>query len=102
MLLLTKALKAKLPALYANENRKADETPIIVKFFTPWTSWTWYATEYDPETGRFFGLVRGHDTELGYWTLGELESLRGPFGLKVERDMHFKGKTIQDAQDRHI
>jgi hypothetical protein len=28
--------------------------------------------------------------ELTYWSLGELEALRGPFGLRVERDLHFE------------
>jgi hypothetical protein len=45
----------------------------------------------------FFGLVVGLETELGYFTLNELESVRGPMGLKIERDRHFSG-TLADVK----
>lgn len=86
MKLLTKELLKKLPPLYANE--KVADPVAVVKFFTPWTNWTWYATEFDGKD-TFFGLVVGHETELGYFSLSELASIRGRFGLKIERDLHF-------------
>lgn len=87
MKLLTKNLEKKLPPLYAAEKEK--DPLVIVKFFTPWSNWTWYGTEYDPKERIFFGYVIGLEKELGYFSLDELESLRGPWGLKVERDKHF-------------
>ena len=66
------------------------EDPVVVaKFFTPWTNWTWFATEYDPESRLFFGMVHGHEKELGYFSLDELASVKGPFGMGIERDMAF-------------
>ena len=102
MKLLTKELKEKLPALYAQENEK--DPMVVCKFFLPMTPWTWYATEGEPvldESGkevdfRFFGLVDGHDRELGYFLLGELEEVRGPMGLPIERDLHFKPQTLEE------
>ena len=86
MELLPEEIKQTLPPLYATEH-EAD--PIVhVKFFTPWTSWTWYATEFDGEH-IFFGWVEGLDSELGYFSLSELESVRGPGGLTIERDLYF-------------
>ena len=82
MKLLTKKLRGELPALYTNENEA--DPKAIVKFFTPFSNWTWYATEFDGED-TFFGLVDGFDKELGYFSLSELESL----GPKVERDLWF-------------
>jgi len=83
--LLTKALRAKLPPLGATEN-VAD--PIaVVKFFHPASSWTWYGVEFD-SVDRFFGLVIGHETELGYFSLRELASLKVR-GLGIERDRWF-------------
>jgi hypothetical protein len=96
MKLLTKANLAALPALYANSEKTAEDVPVPVKFFTPDSNWTWYATEYDPAEGRFFGLVCGFEAELGYFTLAEIESARGPLGLKIERDLHWSG-TLADA-----
>lgn len=93
MKLMTKAIEKALPNLYANENKTADKVLVPVKFFTPWTHWTWYGTEYDPETRTFFGWVEGFEKEMGYFSLDELESVNGPFGLKIERDIHWNPKT---------
>ncbi len=88
MKLLTKELQKKLPPLYAQDG-KGKEAIAYVKFFDPCGSWSWYATEYDPEEKLFFGLVDGHKKELGYFSLTELESIKRPFGLGIERDIHF-------------
>lgn len=85
-MLLTQELRKSLPALYACEN---DKDPIIwVKFFLPGTIWTWYAIEFDGED-LFFGYVAGEFPELGYFRLSELESVRGIFNLRVERDLYW-------------
>ena len=97
MKLLTKALEKKLPAIYAQDG-KGDNAKVYVKFFTPWTNWTWYVTEYDPETGDCFGLVEGLETELGYFNLKELEAIKGPFGLKIERDILFETTTLGEIK----
>jgi hypothetical protein len=87
MKLLTEEIRRHLPPLYSTQDT---EDPIAqVKFFTPWTNWTWYATEFDG-VDTFFGLVIGHETELGYFLLSELLSVEGPAGLTIERDLHFK------------
>lgn len=77
--------------LYSHENDKPEDVPVIVKFFTPWAGWTWYATEGNREGDDwlFFGYVEGLEKELGYFRLSELQSVTGPGGLKIERDMHF-------------
>ena len=86
MKLLTKADRKRLPPLYTTES---DMDPIAqVKFFDPCGSWSWYATEFDGED-LFFGLVDGSDRELGYFRLSELASVKGPFGIGIERDTSF-------------
>jgi hypothetical protein len=37
-----------------------------------------------------YGYVHGLESELGYFTLEELESVHGPLGLAVERDLSFE------------
>jgi len=96
MKLLTKEIRQQLPALYAQES-KGDQAIVYVKFFTPDSSWTWYATEFDGED-TFFGLVDGHEQELGYFSLSELEQTTGPLGLHIERDLHFKPKTVGECR----
>ena len=94
MRLLTQEIRKKLPKLYKQEAKGGDAV-VYVKFFTPWSSWTWYATEFDGED-TFFGLVDGHEKELGYFSLKELESVRGPMGLPIERDLYFRPKTLEE------
>ena len=96
MMLLTKEVLKKLPPLYSQESKGMDAIA-QVKFFTPWSNWTWYATEYHPEEGIFFGLVDGLERELGYFSLAELESVRGPGGLTVERDLHWRPKPLKEV-----
>jgi hypothetical protein len=84
--LLPEEIRAVLPPLCSTEN---DADPIVrAKLFTPWTNWTWYVTEFDGDD-LLFGLVSGHEAELGLFSLSELESIRGPGGLRIERDIHF-------------
>jgi len=87
MKLLTKELLSKLPALYSQENEK--DPMVICKFFAVWTSWTWYAIEFDGKD-LFFGYVAGDYPELGYFSRSELQELKGPMGLSIERDMYFE------------
>ena len=95
MKLLTKELRAKLPPLYSTE--KDEDPTAVAKFFTPASNWTWYATELDGED-RFFGLVDGFDKELGYFSLSELASSRGPLGLPIERDRWFSPKPLSECR----
>ncbi len=97
MQLMTEEIKKALPQLYSTEQEK---DPIArVKFFTPWTSWTWYATEFDGDD-IFFGLVDGFERELGYFSLSELESVTGPAGLRIERDLYFKPTPLSQLPAR--
>lgn len=94
MKLLTKEILEKLPKLYSQEE-KGLYAVAVVKFFTPDSNWTWYATEFDGED-LFFGLVDGFEKELGYFRLSELQSVKGALGLPIERDMYFKPKTLKE------
>lgn len=95
MKLMTKEIEKKIPKLYSQDG-KQDNAVVYVKFFCPWNQWTWYATEYDPKEKVFFGLVVGFEKEMGYFSLEELESVEGPFGLKIERDLYFEPTKIKD------
>jgi len=90
MKLMTKAIEKKIPNLYGQSGKDAR---VYAKFFTPWTHWTWYATEYDPNDELFFGLVKGIEEELGYWRLSDLTGVSGPAGLKIERDRYWSDET---------
>lgn len=78
----------KIPPFYATE--EMTDPLAHVKLFTPDAAWSWYITEYDEMQRECFGLVDGMEMELGYFSLEELENLRGPLGLAVERDLYFQ------------
>ena len=97
MKLMTQKLREKLPPLYCQDG-KGGEAVVYAKYFTPDSSWTWYATEGTQEGDDvlFFGLVDGQERELGYFRLSELQSARGPLGLPIERDLHWRPKTLKE------
>jgi hypothetical protein len=96
--LLTKEILKKLPPLYTNEELEADQVRVIAKFFFPVGGSSWYATEFNPQEGLFFGFANlGDNTmaELGYFTLKEMEEFRHPRFpfLRIERDKFWNDKT---------
>lgn len=90
-------LQAERERLLANGRLSAagenlDPLP-VVKLFTPDAAATWLLTELDPvEPDLAFGLcdLGLGSPELGYVSLTELASIRGRFGLPIERDAHFR------------
>lgn len=99
MELLTDEIRARLPKLYSGE-KLGMKALAQVKFFTPDSNWTWYASEFDGED-VFFGLVDGYEIELGYFSLSELQGGRGTLGLPIERDRHFTPKTLAELKATH-
>ena len=97
MMLLTKELRRQFPKLGETEGIPLEEKKVIAKFFTPDGGWTWYAVEFDGED-EFFGLVDGFEKEWGYFSLKELQAIRGKFGLPIERDRYFGQPTIKQAK----
>ncbi len=94
--LLTEADIKKIPSLYATE--KETDPVAYVKFFTPDGSWSWYVLEYDSEERLCFGYVDGFEGELGYFSIEELESVRGGLGLSIERDRSFSPMRLSEVK----
>jgi hypothetical protein len=92
---MTKEIELIMPPIGSQEEKGYDAI-VHVKYFTPDSNWTWFATEYDPVDRIFFGLVQGFETELGYFSLDELEESRGQLGLPIERDLYFTPKPLKE------
>lgn len=82
--------------LYSQEN---ETDPLVVaKFFDPCGSATWFLTEYNPVDKIAFGYVTGLTAdEYGYVSLTELEEIKRPFGLTIERDLYFQQKRLSEC-----
>ncbi len=112
MKMITKAIEKRLPKLYTTEGTPTSEKRFVFKFFTPWSDWTWYVLEGeyltrdvtgDEDDWRFFGYVEGFEKEWGYFHLSQLTSVKGPMGLKIERDYHFNDVPVsQIVPDTYI
>lgn len=92
--LFTQAIRQKLLANGARSAAGEHIDPVpVVKLFTPDANATWLLTEIDPDNPDIaFGLCDlGHGCpELGSVSLREIERLRGPLSLPVERDQHYR------------
>jgi len=68
-----------------------DHVP-LAKLFNPVGAATWLVTEMDSSGDGLFGLADlGFGCpELGWFSLSELEAIRLPFGLRIERDLSFR------------
>lgn len=76
----------------------ASEIDVKVKLFNPTGAGTWFLTSYDPETGIAFGVADlGWGPEMGSIYIPELVEFRGLMGLPIERDIHWKPKTLAEV-----
>jgi len=97
MKLLTKDIEKKLEKhpLYSTDGQKEKE--VIVKFFNPYGRGRWFVCEGEKQENGdwlFFGLVELFEREFGYFTLSELQSIKTPYNLGIERDKGYKGKIV--------
>lgn len=112
MNLLTKELEKNIPPLYSQENNP--DPMVVAKFFFPAGSATWWIIEgewqepniIDVDDKRdylMFGLCMLYtpqEAELGYVSLNELASVKGPLGLTVERDMYWEPVPLSKVKER--
>jgi hypothetical protein len=90
--LIPERLRARLLANAADPD--GDPVPVL-KLFNPAGAGTWLITELDPDGDTLFGLC---DLDMGFPELGcvslaELAAAKLPFGLAIERDVHFQGRA---------
>ena len=98
-----KLMAKQLEKRFAQVGRQEDvkDPLVIAKFFNPTGAGTWYATEYHPDEKVFFGyasIFGDHNDEWGYFSLDELESYRGLFGIGIERDLYWTEKRSSQVE----
>jgi len=99
--LIPQTLLSDIPALYETEG--VSNPLCYVKLLTPDSNWTWFIMEISKDDNQTcFGYVVGLDSELGFFSLAEIESAHGPLGLAVERDIWFEPTPFsQIKRDEH-
>ena len=87
MELISQEIKELIPKLYETEEQ--NDPIAYVKLFLD--GWTWYITELSIDNNICFGyVISPFESELGYFSLNEIKSIKGSLGLSVERDISFK------------
>lgn len=100
MRLMTEELEkvlAKYPI--GSQEELGEYANVLAKYFNPTGRGTWYVTEAEKQEDGdwlFYGYAHLFEGEWGYTLLSELENVRLPFGLKIERDLHLNGGRIRD------
>ena len=103
MKLMTKEIEAAFAKQGYTGNTTPEDIKVVVKYFNPVGNQVWYCYEYNPEDRIFWGYANlGDDycAECGTISLDEMEAITLPFGLKIERDLHFKGATLKEVMDK--
>ena len=101
MELLTKEIieRFKKYPLYSQDG-KGEDSVVLVKYFNPCGAGTWIITEAEQqEDGDWllFGYCHIFEWEWGYVLLSELQNLKLPFGLTIERDLYIpKDAKVKD------
>lgn len=76
-ILMTEEMLERVPKIYEQDVVPLADKEVHAAYFIPFRSnWTWYMTEFDPETRDAYGLVLGYEPEWGYFNLDELEELQ--------------------------
>ena len=94
MKLLTKEITKKAQKQY-DKGSDMDEQMVVAKFFGG--NWTWYLMNLADDGDYAWGIVKGHEVEAGSFSISELQQIRLPFGLGIERDMYFEPMKASDV-----
>lgn len=89
---LRHALRANAIVSLAARQLDQNHDPLpLAKFFNPLGAGTWLATELHDDDDTLFGLADlGFGCpEMGVFSLGEIEAIRLPYGMRIERDLGF-------------
>jgi len=98
MKLITKAIQEKLDKNFAEGNNE----DIPMKLFNPCGAATWLITQMEPDGDIMWGLcdLGMGCVEYGTVSLSEIKSVKLPFGLSIERDLHWNGGKVSDFSGR--
>lgn len=104
MKIITKAIEAAFQKQGYTGDKSPKDIKVVMKLFNPCGAGTWYLYEKEDEDiyWCFANLGDPICAECGTVSMQELMSLRLPFGMKIERDMHFEplSMSLQDVIDK--
>lgn len=104
MKLITKELEEAFAKQGDTSEKQAKDIKVICKFFNPMGAGTWWVFEkIDDDVYMCFALLgEAIFSEIGSISISEMESLKLPLGLGIERDLSYKigSETLQEVIDK--
>ncbi len=74
---------------------------VVCKLFDPCSSWSWFCLNSDPDDPDYiWGIVKGFETEIGSFSLSELQAYKGPLSIGIERDLYFEPMKAKDLWEK--
>lgn len=103
MKLITKEIEQKFKEHpFGSQDGFGGNAEVLVKYFNPAGAGTWLITEaekQDDGNWLLYGYCNIFEWEWGSVSLEELENIKLPFGLGIERDLYTSEKYIKDYVD---
>ena len=88
MKLLTKEITEKATKQY-DEGSDMDQM-VVAKFFNPIGNGTWYLMKMDKDEDYCWGIVDMFAVEMGSFSMRELQGIKLPLNMGIERDKYFE------------
>lgn len=98
--LIKQIIKTNTKGLYEQDG-KGDEAKVTIKLMSLFSDWEWYVTEARIEDNdiTFFGLVKGFETELGYFTLNEFDNVNRNTQAIIILETGFKPRSLGHVRE---
>ena len=98
MKLMTKAIREQAEKQY--DEGSDMEQNVVAKYFDPMGDWKWFLMNKKKDDSYCWAIVKGHEVEMGSFSIDELESIKLPFGLGIERDTLFEPMKAKDVWEQ--
>ena len=94
MKLLTKEIQKKAEKQF---DKGSDmEQMVVAKYFDPMGSWKWVLMNKHVEDDYCWGIVKGHEVEMGSFSMEELESMQP----RLQRDLYFEPMKASEVWEQ--
>ena len=94
MKLITKEIKEKAEKQY--DEGSDMEQMVVAKYFDAMGDWKWFLMNMDKDGDYCWGIVKGHEVEMGSFSLDELKSMQP----RIQRDLYFEPMKAKDVWEQ--
>ena len=91
---MTKEIKEKAQKQY--DEGSDMEQKVVAKFFDPMGSWKWFLMNMHKDDDYCWGIVKGHEVEMGSFSIKELQSM----SPRIQRDLYFEPVKAKDVWEQ--